>query len=156
MDWDLIAYTDLTMYSSRYETLREFYDDTATTSQELSKNFENTELPLLCRQFAQSTIPYLYEIENNHNNILKSIGEISDTNVRTGRGIGRAVSRMANVLYGSFANLDVEFIVKKIVELTKSKQNEVNFPDNKTRIIKASVDEINGKLYHLTENQEKL
>jgi len=156
MDWDLIAYTDLTLYSSRYEILRELYDATANICQKLSEDFKKTEVPLLCRQFVQATIPYLYEIENNHNNILESIGEISDTNVRPRRGIEKAVSRMANVLYGSFANLDVEFIVKKIVELTKNKQNEINLTDNKTRLIKASVNEINGTLYHLAGNQDKL
>lgn len=156
MDWDLIAYTDLTMNSSRYEVLREAYDATANTCKELSENLKKTEFPLVCQQFAQATIPYLYEIENNHNNILESIGEISDTNLRTRRGIGRTVSKIAKVLYGSLTNLDVEFIGQKILELTKNKQNEINFPDSKTRITKASVDGTNDTLHHLTENQERL
>jgi hypothetical protein len=67
MDWNLIAYTDLTLYSSKYEILKEYYDATTNICLQLSKQFEKTDLPLLCQQFARETIPYLYEIESNHN-----------------------------------------------------------------------------------------
>jgi len=107
----LVAYTDLTSFSSKCTTLREFCDATANICTQLSERFAKTDLPYGCKQFAQATIPYLFEIVNNHNNILAPIGEQTTLNERYRRGIEKAVSRLTNVLYGSFLNLDINFII---------------------------------------------
>lgn len=75
IDWNLVAYTDLSAYGSKYGILKEYYDATTSLCTQFSIHFNNTDLPQLCQQYAQSTIPYVHEIENNHNNILASIGE---------------------------------------------------------------------------------
>jgi hypothetical protein len=106
------------------------------------------------QQISQATLPYLYEIENNHKNILASIGEA--TNERYRHEIGKAVSRLANVLYSSLSNLDFDLIIKKIIELKQNKQKTINSVEDKIRIIQTSVNDVNDTLYQLAENQEKL
>lgn len=60
-------------------------------------------------QFSQATLSYHYQIENYHNSILTLIGETKNERYR--RGIERAFSRLANVLYGSLSNLDFDHIL---------------------------------------------
>lgn len=153
-DWDLVAYTDLTTYSSKYLALKECYDSTANVCSQLINNHGSTSIPHGCQQFSQATLPYLYEIENNHNSILASIEEA--TNDRHRRGIERALSRLANVLYGSLSNLDFDLIIKKVVELKQNKQKNTNAVEDKIRIVQTSVNEAANALHHLEENQEKL
>jgi hypothetical protein len=114
----------------------------------------NTSIPNGCQQISQATLPYLYEIKNNHKNILASKGEA--TNERYRRGIGKAVSRLANALYGSLSNLDFDLIIKKIIELKQNKQKNINSVEDKIRIIQTSVNDVNDTLYQLAETQEKL
>jgi len=75
---------------------------------------------------------------------------------RNRRGIERALSRLASVLYGSLSNLDLDFIIKKITELKHNKQQNINSIEDKIRIVQTSVNEANDTLYHLAKNQEKL
>jgi len=53
-------------------------------------------------------------------------------------------------------NLDINFIIKTITELIKSKQQNINFTENKIRFVQASLNETKNTLYHIVENQEKL
>lgn len=140
-DWDLIAYTDLTTYNSKYVALKELYDSTVSVCSQLMSHHGNTSIPQGCQEFLQATLPYLHEIENNHNNILASIGEV--TNERYRRGIERAVSRLASVLYGSLSNLDFDLILKKITELKQNKQKNINAVEDSIRIVQTSLNNVN-------------
>jgi hypothetical protein len=75
---------------------------------------------------------------------------------RNRRGIEKAVSRLANVLFGSFSRLDIDFIIKKIFELTSRKQQNITLTEDNMRIIQTSLHTVNDTLYHITENQKKL
>jgi len=45
-DWNMVAYTDLTSFSSKYTTLRKCYDATANICGQLSERFAKTDLPM--------------------------------------------------------------------------------------------------------------
>lgn len=155
-DWKLINFIDLSQYTTKYLTLLRFYNSTSRLSGELRQKLESTDVTHSCRQFAQTTMPYLYEIEVNHQDILSSIGQNSNTNDRTRRGFRNAVSRLASVLYGSLENIDIGFIFSKIVQLTHNNMNNVNLSSEKLRIIQTRIGETNGTLNNILIDQKKL
>lgn len=72
--WDLITYLDLNQYN-RYAMLIIYYNLTTDVCSNLPREMESTDVPQSCKQFAQATLPYLFEIETNHRNILLSISQ---------------------------------------------------------------------------------
>lgn len=101
-------------------TLASFYNSTTDVCNNLLQKFEHTDISHSCKQFAQATLPYLYEIDSNHKNILLTIGQEGSTNHRIRRGFGKTFGRLANVLYGISSNLDMKFIFDKITEINNS------------------------------------
>ena len=155
-DWQLISYIDLDQYTTKYLALLGFYNNTSQLCSELRQKLENTDVTYNCRQFAQATIPYLYEIEVNHQDILSSIGHNHNTNDRIRRGLRNAVSRLANVLYGSLENIDIGFVFSKIVQLTQNNRNNANLASEKLSIFQTKIEETNSTLINLLTNQNKL
>lgn len=100
---------------------------------------ENTDLPKICKQFAQATLPYIFEIDTNHRNILLSIGQEVNQKIRVHRGYGKSIGRLANVLYGATLNHDTEFIFKKVIELVQNKQQNTNLVEDKIRIVQTVI-----------------
>lgn len=113
-EWKLINYLDLDNYSS------ELYHSTSQLCGEIRQKLESNDSIYICQLFSQATLPYLYEIEINHQNILSTIGQSVDTNDRFRRGLRNAISRLASVLYGNIENIDMEFIFSKIKQLTQT------------------------------------
>lgn len=73
------------------------------------------------QQFKQATSPYLNEIRANHCSLTLVLGYNQTDKARVRRGVRHSFGRVINVLYGMFSNTNVEFIINKIIELTKSK-----------------------------------
>lgn len=78
-DWKLVTYVDLSQYESKFQTLMSSYKTTAQVCTTLQNKFSATELVHPCKQFDQSTLPYLFEIETNHDNIWSTIGQDTST-----------------------------------------------------------------------------
>jgi len=79
-DWKLINYLDLDNYSTKYLTLSKLYYGTSQLCGELRQKLENNDTLYICQLFSQATLPHLYEIETNHQNILSTLGQSVDTN----------------------------------------------------------------------------
>jgi hypothetical protein len=73
-EWKLINYLDLDQYSTKYLTLSKLYNSTSQLCAEIRQKLESNDSIYICQLFSQATLPYLYEIEINHRNILSSIG----------------------------------------------------------------------------------
>lgn len=73
-EWKLVNFLDLDYYTTRYLTLSRLYNTTSQLCGELRQIIEKPETTHSSQQFAQATIPYLHEIDKNHQNILSSIG----------------------------------------------------------------------------------
>ena len=124
--WNLVSYIDLNKYALRYTELESLYNNTADICSMITQNFENTDNSHTCQLFAQATLPYLYEIQTNHQTILSSIGPKITTVDRIHRGFGNTFKRLANVLYGISSNLDYELIFSKIIDFTSHKQTNTD------------------------------
>jgi len=149
------TYVDLSVYTMRYGTLITYYNTIAQICVDANQKFENTNILQICKQFAQATLPYV-EINSNQQNIITSVGyNINPTNIIRCR-LWKTLSRRANVLYGIYSNLDIEFIFNKILESKTDKQNNINLFKEKTRIVQTERSEANDTLNHIIENQEKL
>lgn len=155
-NWDLVTYIDLDMYSAKYATLANYYNATASVCGDLSKKMENSDVLHSCKQFAQATLPYVYEIESNHRNIFLSIGQEMEQEIRTRRGLGKTIGRLANVLYGTAMNLDIESIIKSVVTLVQSKRQNINIPKDQTRMVQTDISEANDTLQHILRNEQKI
>jgi len=62
-DWQLINFLDFDKYTTKYLTITKFYNITSQLYSELRQKSENTDNIQSCQQFAQATLPYLYEID---------------------------------------------------------------------------------------------
>lgn len=144
------------MYGARFATLVDFYNHTANNCSELSRRMAHTDILYSCMQFAQATLPYLYEIESNHRNALLSIGQEEDPKIRIRRGLGKSISRLANVLYGVVSNWDIESIFKNIEELVQNRQQHTNILEEKIRIVQTEVSEANATFQHILKNEQKI
>jgi hypothetical protein len=156
LDWKLISYLDLNEYTAEYLTLTKLYNTTSQLCGELRQKIKNEETTHNCQQFAQATIPHLHEIEQNHHNILATIGDNEQNRIRNHRGLTKAFSRLAKVLYGSTQNIDFTSILNKIVQLAKSRLNNMDVIPERTRIVKSMVKENNSTLSQILTNQQKL
>lgn len=155
-DYKLVNYLDLDQYSAKYLMLSELYNSTSHLCTDMRQKLEGNDSTFICHQFSQATLPYLYEIEVNHQNILSSIGQSVNSNDRFRRGLGSAVSRLASVLYGSAENIDMGLIFSKIAQLTKSNQKDVNFIPEQMRIIQVKISENNSSLVKVLTNQQRM
>jgi len=109
-----------------------------------------------CQLFAQATISHLHEIDNNHQNILSTIGSNAENKIRNRRGLRNAISRVANILYGSTANIDFTSIFNKITQLAKSRLDNMDVIPEQTRIVKSMIKETNNNVNQILMNQQKL
>ena len=155
-DWKLINYLDLDNYSTKYLTLSKLYYGTSQLCGELRQKLENNDTLYICHLFSQATLPYLYEIETNHQNILSTLGQSVDTNDRFRRGLRNAISRLASVLYGNIENIDMEFIFSKIASLTHTNKNNLNLIPEQIRMIQSKLTENNSSMTKILTNQQKL
>jgi len=108
------------------------------------------------RQFTQSTLPYLYDIESNHRNVMLSIERNSNEEVRFKRGLGRTFQRFANVLYAMSSTINYESIFNTIIELTMNKARNINLIKEKTRVVRVETNQTNQISQKITEHQQKL
>ena len=125
-DWKLINFLDLSYYTAKYLTLSLLYNTTSQSCSEIRQRIEDPENSHSCQQFAQATIPYLHEIDQTHQIILATLGNHEKDTNRERRGLGKAISRVANVLYGNIGNIDFGSIFSKITKLATSKFNDLN------------------------------
>ncbi|KAL5241524.1 hypothetical protein ACI65C_008934 [Semiaphis heraclei] len=105
-NYEGIYFKFLGNYVLRYTELKSLYNDTADICSMITQNYENSDNSHTCQHFAQATLPYLFEIQTNHQAILSSIGPKIATVDRIRRGFGNTFKRLANVLYGISSNLD--------------------------------------------------
>lgn len=100
-----------------------------TTSQlcsELRQKINDSETTHTCQLFTQVTIPHLHEIDRNHQNILSTIGINDENKIINRRGLRNAISRFANIPYGSTENIDFTSIFNKITQLAKSRLDNMD------------------------------
>jgi len=123
----------------------------------MTERFGSVEISDTCGQFVQlfrrATLPYLYEIESSSRKIQLAIGEDNMEKGRVRRGLINAVQKMANILYGVYSKIDVEFIFNKILELNQSGKQSITLIPERTRITRAEPEHQAKKLL---QHQQKL
>jgi len=137
--WDLVTYIDFNKYVLRYTELESLYNNTADICSMITQNFENSDIPIPCQLFAQATLPYLFEIQVNHQTILSSIGPKIATVDIIRREFGNIFKRLGNVLYGISSNLDYELIFIKIIDFTNNKRTKTDLRKKNLRIFQAEI-----------------
>lgn len=72
------------------------------------------------------------------------------------RGLGSAVNRITNVIYGMCSRINTDFIVDNIIELGKSKLKNLNLIHDRTRISEVEKTETNQTLKSLKMHQQQI
>lgn len=138
LTWDLVTYIDLSGQMSKHSIIMSQYKATTQICKNLTERFGSVEIATMCEQFvqhfAQSTLPYLYEIEANHRSMMLFVGYNPEEKGRMRRGIGNTFQRVANVLYGLYSKIDAEFIFDKVIALSRSGAQNINLIPERTRI----------------------
>ncbi|XP_026819373.1 uncharacterized protein LOC113558051 [Rhopalosiphum maidis] len=141
----------------KYQDIMSLYEATAKICGQMTERFGSTEISNACEQFVQvfsrATLPYLYEIETSHRNMLLSIGDKYTGEARIRRGLVHTVQRMVKVLYGMYSNIDTDFIFKQIIALSLSRNQNITLSSERIRIMQVDTDK---QIKKITEHQEKL
>ena len=157
--WDLVVYVDLTTHYSKYDTLMSHYKRTVQICDLMTEHFGSTEISDTCeefkRQFTQSTLPYLYEIESNHRNVMLSIEQNPDEENRFKRGLGHTFKRFIHVLHEMSSKIDYKSVFNKVIELAINKAQNINLIKERTRVVRAETSEKHFS-QQITEHQQKL
>jgi len=158
--WDLVVYVDLTTHYSKYDTLITHYKETVQICDLMTEHFGSTEVSDTCeefkRQFTQSTLPYLYEIESNHCNVMLSIEQNPDEENRFKRRLGHTFKRFTHVLHEMPSKIDYKSIINKVIELAINKAQNINLIKERTRVVRAETNEITFSQQKMNEHQQKL
>ncbi|KAL4154598.1 hypothetical protein QTP88_000455 [Uroleucon formosanum] len=156
-NWNLVAYVNLADPGYKYQSIRSQYEATAEICELMTERFGSTEISNACEQFVQlfarATLPYLYEIETSHRNMLLSIGDKDTGNVRARRGLAHTVQQVANVLYGMYSSIDTEFIFNKIIALSQNKSQNITLNLERMRIMQVETD---NQVKEISQHEEKL
>ncbi|KAL4101311.1 hypothetical protein QTP88_021331 [Uroleucon formosanum] len=156
-NWNLVAYVNLADPGYKYQSIRSQYEATAEICELMTERFGSTEISNACEQFVQlfarATLPYLYEIETSHRNMLLSIGDKDTGKVRARRGLAHTVQQVANVLYGMYSSIDTEFIFNKIIALSQNKSQNINLNLERMRIMQVETD---NQVKEISQHEEKL
>ena len=156
-NWDLVAYVDLADPGYKYQAIMSQYETTTKICEQMIERFGSTEISSACEQFIQlftrATLPYLYEIEASHRNMLLSIGDKDTENARVRRGVVHTVQRALRVLYGMYANIDTEFLFNKIIALSQSKNQNITLNSERMRIMQVETD---NQVKKISQHQMKL
>ncbi|KAL4092466.1 hypothetical protein QTP88_026967 [Uroleucon formosanum] len=144
INWDLVAFIDLSTSGVQYSVIRSQYEATVKVREQMTERFGSVEILDTCKQFVQvfrrATLPYLYEIESSNRNMQLTLGEHNIEKGRVRRGLINAVQKMTNVLYGIYSKIDVEFIFNKILELNQNREQSITFIPERTRITQVEPD----------------
>ncbi|KAL4082984.1 hypothetical protein QTP88_028314 [Uroleucon formosanum] len=156
-NWNLVAYVNLADPGYKYQSIRSQYEATAEICELMTERFGSTEISNACEQFVQlfarATLPYLYEIETSHRNMLLSIGDKDTGKVRARRGLAHTVQQVANVLYGMYSSIDTEFIFNKIIALSQNKSQNITLNLERMRIMQVETD---NQVKEISQHEEKL
>jgi len=157
INWDLVAFVDLTFSGSQYSVIRSQYEATVEVCDRMTKRFGGVEISDTCEQFVQlfrrATLPHLYEIESSNRNMQLTMGEDSMEKVRVRQGLINVAKKMANFLYAMYSEIDMEFVFNKILELSQSRKQSITFIPERARITQVESDRQTKKLLR---HQKKL
>ncbi|KAL4082901.1 hypothetical protein QTP88_029555 [Uroleucon formosanum] len=157
LTWDLVVYVNLNEQLAEYDVLKSHYHKTA---QYCTDHSEKEEFSSICKpflqQFTRATLPYLYEIESNYRSLMIAIDYDQQTAKKSRRGLGSAVNRITNVIYGMCSRINTDFIVDNIIELSKNKLKNLNLIHDRTRISEVETTETNRTLKSLKIHQQQI
>jgi len=71
-------------------------------------------------------------------------------------GLGSAVNRITNVIYGMCSRINIDFIIDNIIELGKNKLKNLNLIHDRTRISEVEAIETNRTLKSLKIHQQQI
>ncbi|XP_050431523.1 uncharacterized protein LOC126840081 [Adelges cooleyi] len=153
-DWSLITFVDLSSYESKFQMLSSWYNETTQVCSNLKQKLSMSEFSQACQQFEQATLPYLFEIEANHDSIWLGLGlNTSGTHKRVRKNI---ITKGAEILFGSNPLFNTESIFQKIIEFVKTKVVDTDLTNNKIRLLQTSTSEITRKASDLSAHQNKI
>ena len=159
-NWDLVIYTNIDLLTLKYDKIIAQYNSMGQVCKQMTNNFGNVRIENICNQFIQQfssvTLPYIYEIQANRNKVMLSVGQEAKNENRFRRGLGRTFKRLINVLYGACSKIDVEFIFKQILELSKKKMQNIDLINERTRVIQVEANNPNNISQRITEHQQQL
>ncbi|KAL4154078.1 hypothetical protein QTP88_001911 [Uroleucon formosanum] len=97
INWDLVAFVDLSTSGVQYSVIRSQYEATVKVCEETTERLGSVEISDTCEQFVQlfrrATLPYLYEIKSSNRNMQLTLGEHNIEKGRVRRGLINAVKR---------------------------------------------------------------
>lgn len=153
-EWSLVTFVDLLPYKSKFSALMAWYNETTHICDNIKQKLSITEFTQACQQFDQSTLPYLFEIEANHDNIWLNLGHnTEESEERNKRSI---VSKSIKILFGHNSIINVESIFQKIIDYTSSKISNSVLNEDKLRILQTTTTEITKKVQKISDNQNRI
>lgn len=138
-EWSHITFLDLSHYQSKLKILRQLHYDTSLLCEKSKRNFNTSEILQACKQFDQTTLSYLLEIESNHYIWTYIVQNILYQTQRVRRSISDSLKNVVTKLLGTTLTINPDFIMQHIVGILKSKSSATNIEDSRIRLVQARI-----------------
>ena len=154
-EFKLVTFLNISALDTNHNDIVAFHKQLELFCKRYSLVHQSTADLSSCERLKSSTTSIFHQIEQVKGEILGSLdSNYQSTRVR--RGLFNAVGRVSKVLFGVCSDEDAEFLNSKISELSNARTDTLNILEAQTRIVRATVTDINSTLITISKERKNM
>jgi len=154
-EFKLVTFLNISALDTNHNDIIAFHKQLELFCKRYSWVHQSTAVFSSCEWLKSSTTSIFHQIEQVKGEILGSLdSNYQSTRVR--RGLFNAVGRVSKVLFGVCSDEDAEFLNSKISELSNARTDTLNILEAQTRIVRATVNDINSTLTTISKERKNM
>ncbi|XP_060871403.1 uncharacterized protein LOC132945649 [Metopolophium dirhodum] len=154
-EFKLVTFLNISALDTNHNDIVAFHKQLELFCKRYSWVHQSTAVLSSCEWLKSSTTSIFHQIEQVKGEILGSLdSNYQSTRVR--RGLFNAVGRVSKVLFGVCSDEDAEFLNSKISELSNARTDTLNILEAQTRIVRATVNDINSTLTTISKERKNM
>ncbi|KAL4083793.1 hypothetical protein QTP88_029109 [Uroleucon formosanum] len=154
-EFKLVTFLNISALDTNHNDIVAFHKQLEIFCKQYIWEHQSTAVLSSCEWMKSSTTSIFHQIEQVKGEILGSLdSNYQSTRVR--RGLFNAVGRVSKVLFGVCSDEDAEFLNSKISELSNARTDTLNILEAQTRIIRATVTDINSTLTAISKERKNM
>ncbi|KAL4083034.1 hypothetical protein QTP88_028364 [Uroleucon formosanum] len=151
-EFKLVTFLNISALDTNHNDIFTFHKQLEIFCKQYIWEHQSTTVLSSCEWMKSSTTSIFHQIEQVKGEILGSLdSNYQSTRVR--RGLFNAVGRVSKVLFGVCSDEDAEFLNSKISELSNARTDTLNILEAQTRIVRATVTDINSTLTAISKER---
>ncbi|KAL4084075.1 hypothetical protein QTP88_029391 [Uroleucon formosanum] len=154
-EFKLVTFLNISALDTNHNDIVAFHKQLEIFCKQYIWEHQSTAVLSSCEWMKSSTTSIFHQIEQVKGEILGSLdSNYQSTRVR--RGLFNAVGRVSKVLFGVCSDENAEFLNSKISELSNARTDTLNILEAQTRIVRATVTDINSTLTAISKERKNM